>query len=294
MKTPSVLRSPLAQACALAAMFVASPVQAAGPKAYQFTADGTNTSGDTLTIDHPALNGKSKFKPIVTQNFVGVYNPHPIGVSYDAANGRWRIENEDNAAIPLGSGFNVLIAPAKQTSCTPANTFANRTFFQLQKNKPAGRFLVTHMINPVSGIPGTNCEQYVGTWFSPVTTPATPYSGRWTVYTEDETSLGTVAFNIADVTKRNAGGAPASFVFTAGAADTVANQAVITDPLTDGNPDAVVFATHVFINGTSPTFLDKPLGVWYNGAKWTVFTQDVSIMPDDVSFVVAVIPTATP
>ncbi len=294
MKTPSLLRLPgLSIACALAALF-AAPAQAAGPKAFQFTADGTNTSGDTMTIDHPTFNGKWKLKPVITQYWTGTYNPHPVGVSYNATTNRWQIENEDGAAVPAGANFNVLLAPgAKQTLCTPANTFSNVNFFQLQKNRPAGLFHITHMVNPVKNIPGTNFTGYAGTWFIEPFTPATPYSGRWTVFTENGDPFGTLAFNIADVTKLKVAKQPASFVFTTDAGNVGGHIATITNPLTDAKPDAVVFATHLY-NNDSPTYVDKPLGVWYDGANWTIFAQDFSAMPLDAAFVVTVIPAATP
>ncbi len=294
MKTPSFLRlSGLSIACALVALFTA-PAQAAGPKAYQFTADGSNTTGDTMVIDHPTFNGKWKLKPVITQYWTGTYNAHPVGVSYNAGTGRWQIENEDGAAMPAGANFNVLLAPgAKQTLCTPANTFENITFFNFQKNRPEALFQITHMVNPVRGIPGTNFTDYAGVWFFPPSSPATPYSGKWTVYTENSDEFGTVAFNLADVTKLKVAKQPVSFVFTTDAGNTGGHIATITNPLTDAKPDAVVFVTHLY-TGASPTYVDEPLGVWYDGANWNIFAQDFSAMPLNAAFVVTVIPTATP
>lgn len=55
---------------------------------------------DALTyIDSPALNGNPSLILQVTQN----YNPHAIGVWYDASVGAWAIYNEDHTPPSLGS-----------------------------------------------------------------------------------------------------------------------------------------------------------------------------------------------
>jgi len=72
----------------------------------------TNISGNVTTIDHPLCNGDPNAMLIVTPNWNpggsgGVYNNHPIGVYYFSS--RWAIFNQDLAAIPTNSAFNVMV-----------------------------------------------------------------------------------------------------------------------------------------------------------------------------------------
>ncbi len=76
-------------------------------------AQAANTSGNTSTLDHVALNNTSSALPVVTQRFNpnSVYNNSSLGVWYDGS--RWRIFNQNDGAaapgIPLGAAFSVLI-----------------------------------------------------------------------------------------------------------------------------------------------------------------------------------------
>jgi len=65
-------------------------------------------------IDQPTLNNQPDALAFVTQDWnppegTTVYNDHVVGVYY--ASGRWRIFNEDFAAMPSGAAFNVMAAP---------------------------------------------------------------------------------------------------------------------------------------------------------------------------------------
>lgn len=51
------------------------------------------------------------------------------------------------------------------------------------------------------------------------------------------------------------------------------------------NPTDLLVVTPVF----SGTYLNKPIGVWWNGTNWTIFTQDSSPMPVGVTFNVMVV-----
>lgn len=71
-----------------------------------------NITGSYTEIDHPLTNNAPGAMLIVTPNYnppnvTGGYNDHPIGVSY--FNNKWRIFNQDSAAMPVGVAFNVLI-----------------------------------------------------------------------------------------------------------------------------------------------------------------------------------------
>lgn len=283
-------------ALAAITLFTAAPVQAAGPKAFQFTASGANTSGSATTLDHPALNGKRNLKPVLTQYWIGVYNPHPVGLRYNDATARWQAVNEDGVAVPLGSAFNVLLAPGtKQVSTTPTNTYRDVMFFQTQKGNPAGRFLSTHFINPVAGLPQTLNTRQHSLFFIPGSPTGSVNQGRWSLFTEDGDDFHVAAFNVADVTKLKAGGVPITFTHTTSGGNTGGHITTITNPLTDGNPNAVVFVEHIYISGVSATYLDEEVAVYYSAGKWRIFNQETANnMPLNCAFVVTVVPAATP
>ncbi len=57
------------------------------------------------TIDRAGLNNNINKILMVTQHWIGTYNPHPIGVVYGFGN--WNVLNLDVADIPANSQFNV-------------------------------------------------------------------------------------------------------------------------------------------------------------------------------------------
>ena len=90
-----------------------APKNDTGPSnQFSHVATSSNTSGHATTLSHPALNGNGMARIIVTPNFNpggvgGVGNIHPIGVRYTGS--QWEIFNQDLGAMPLGTGFNVVI-----------------------------------------------------------------------------------------------------------------------------------------------------------------------------------------
>ena len=288
MKTLSLLQAALRGgiAAAIVTLLPTAPLEAAGPKAFQFLTSGANTSGGTITLDHPAINGKSKLNLIAMHSFNANYNNHPIGLRYNATLARWQLRNEDGAAFSLGETYNLLLAPgAKRFAVSPFTTSDYIAYFPtLAKNKPNNLLLATHLINSGNGYSGVTLTDAFSTYNE---------NGIWSIYNDNFAPAKAVAFNIVDVTKLKAGGVPVSFLFTASGANIVANQGVIDNPLTNNKPNAVVFARHVW-TVASPTYLTKEVGVWYDGTRWTIFTEDTSPMPENTAFAVTVIPQATP
>jgi hypothetical protein len=272
---------------ALFGLTMAAPTaQAAGPKAFKFTTSGANTSGSTLTLDHPAINGKPKLNLIAIHNFNSLFNNHAIGLQYNSTLGRWQIQNEDNAALPLGETFNVLFAPgAKRVAASPFTTDHYIAYFPtIAHNKPNNLLLANHLISTGNGFSGVRMPDTFSTYY---------WDGNWSIYTDNGNPIRAVAFTIADVTKLKVAGTPVSFVVTSTGANIVSNRVLINNPLTTGKPNAVVFARHIYSNA-SPTYLTKEVGVWYNGSTWSIYTEDETAMPLNEAFVVTVIPTATP
>lgn len=74
-----------------------------------------NISANSTYLDNPLANGNQSAILYVAQNWnpeggEGTYNDHPVGVWYDANRQKWAIFNQDRAAIPDGSAFNVLVS----------------------------------------------------------------------------------------------------------------------------------------------------------------------------------------
>jgi hypothetical protein len=84
--------------------------QSRRPLFFHTTAPG-NIAGHVSTLDHPLLNGNPNAAVFVMHQFVPgatVLNPHPLGIWYDTGFARWRLFNEDAAAMPSGLRVAVL------------------------------------------------------------------------------------------------------------------------------------------------------------------------------------------
>jgi hypothetical protein len=83
--------------------------QANDQDVFVHTATPANSTSYSTTIDNSHSNNQSSAILLVTPNWnpSGVYDNHPIGVWYH--NGKWAIFNEDQAAIPDGASFNVVV-----------------------------------------------------------------------------------------------------------------------------------------------------------------------------------------
>jgi hypothetical protein len=83
------------------------------------------------------------------------------------------------------------------------------------------------------------------------------------------------------------------FVHEATAGNISGNYTLITHPLLDSNPDALVFVTQNWNpSGVGGTYNDQNIGVWYSNTadKWAIFNQDtISSMPVGASFNVLVL-----
>jgi hypothetical protein len=82
-----------------------------------------------------------------------------------------------------------------------------------------------------------------------------------------------------------------AFVHRAAATNTVGNQTLLSNPLSDGDPNALVFITH---NGTADTnsvtkYNITPVGVYYTGSRWAIFNEDGTTMGHGRAFNVLII-----
>ena len=247
-----------------------------------------------MTLDHPSFNGNSKHRLIVTQYSTGVSNPHAVGVKYNHLAKKWQIFNEDAENLPADTNFNVMIAPAaKPISVIPSTVDSGLAFFPIQKGNAAAKLLTTHMSNPVPVLAGVAQPNNIGLFFIPPGSRAAVSSGRWSIFQEGGDSHVATVHNVLDVTNLKVANSAISFRHTAAAANTIDGETVITSPLTDEKPGAVLFVQHVF-TAAAPKNVDETLGVRYADGKWRIFTQDGDDLPVTSEFVVAAFPAVTP
>jgi hypothetical protein len=92
-------------------------VQKSGKSVFTATANSTNISGNGFTLSKSSTVGKGAALLQVTQNYtpgghqVPSVNAHSAGVVYGSGqNGNlWDIQNLDNAAMPSGAAYNVMV-----------------------------------------------------------------------------------------------------------------------------------------------------------------------------------------
>jgi hypothetical protein len=243
------------------------------------TAD--NTAGIYTFIDHPLLNNNPSAVIIATPNWnpgggSGVYNDHPIAAVYFSP--KWLIVNQDIASMPAYAAFNVLVPKAGPNAfvhtATAGNTFHNYTLIDdpLTNGKPNAKILVTPR--------DTTNSHPIGVWYN---------GTKWGIFNQDLANMPTgTFFNVFVIPETYAGG----FVHQATAANISGNYTVIDHPLTNGNPNAIVFVTPNWNPGNvGGTYNNHNIGIWYSSSqqKWAIFNQDLAAMPVNAAFNVLVL-----
>jgi hypothetical protein len=161
------------------------------------------------------------------------------------------------------------------------NIISNWTLIDnpLINGDPNAIIFVTQNWNP-GGEGDVYNDKSIGVWYDDV-------FEQWAVFNQDESPMPEgAAFNVlipdADLSV---------FVHTASVANIAGNWTDIDHPLTNNNPDALVFVTQNWNPGNvGGTYNDHPIGVWYNNLtdKWSIFNQDIANMPSGAAFNVLV------
>jgi hypothetical protein len=253
-----------------------------GSNAFIHTAAAANTGGNSTVIDNSLTNGQPYKLLLVTANYTAgpQYNPHPINVYYNNF-GQWTIGNQNGAAMPVGVAFNVLVLEAGANAfvhrATAANTGGHITDIvnPLTNNRPNRFVFITQNWNP-GGSGGTYNPRHVGVYY---------YDGLVRIFNQNLANMpANAAFNVY-VPTPEAG----AFVHRAVAANIIDNSTFIDNPLTNGNPHALLFVTANWNpNGAGGTYNNHPIGVYYWNGKWEVFNQSQSAMPINAAFNVLV------
>jgi hypothetical protein len=89
------------------------------------------------------------------------------------------------------------------------------------------------------------------------------------------------------VTGAGVGTSTPVFIHKATTTNTSAHVTTISNPYTDGQPNAILIVTHNWSQDNM--YETHPVGVWYNGSQWTIFHEDMVAMPVGRTFNVMVI-----
>lgn len=89
-----------------------------GPTAFVHTALPTTLNINWTELDHPYTNNNLSALVFATQNWnpsggSGIYNDHNIGVWYNFNTRRWAVFNQDQADMPDGASFNLIVSERK-------------------------------------------------------------------------------------------------------------------------------------------------------------------------------------
>lgn len=138
-------------------------VQKPTSQVFTATATASNTTANGMTISSSVINGKGNALLQVTQSMPSglgsILNAHPIGVVYGlgSSGNLWDIQNVDNATMPIGAKFNVLVGAkpsnggkAVLLTGTSSNTFGSDTFISNSETtgNPNAVIFVTQNADP--------------------------------------------------------------------------------------------------------------------------------------------------
>lgn len=281
-----------APALALALAGALWPAAASAQTGFVHVADSGNTFLHVTQLDHPAVNGNPSARLIVTPHWnpdsapLGVDNPHPIGVFYSSSSGRWSILNEDIATLPLGAGFNVLVAPPSRSfvhEATSANTVASTTFllgYQLLPLQMSTRFFVTHNRTPDGQSSGPLVEHPLRSNFSFLSGEP-----RWSIeVTLSETMPLGAEFNVYNPA---AASDFHTFIHSTRPSNIDGEITELSHPALDGNPDALVWV-HERIAFGPAEYNVHPIAVAYNvfDQVWVILNTDATPYDLNVRYVV--------
>lgn len=253
-----------------------------GPNVFVHEATAENTSTLLTQIDHPLTNNNPDAMLFITQNWnpgggAGIYNIHPVGVNYqDGSTQKWTINLPPLDPFPLGAAFNVIVLDPNPNTfvhdATAGNIAFNSTYIDhpLANNNPNALLLFTNK-GYYSYINNVN-----GAWYNST-------RGQWAIFTQNigNMSVGR-SFNVTVLVTE-----PAFFVHKATATNILSNHTYIDHPLTNGNPNAIVFITQNWNpGGVGGAYNDHPIGVGYStvAGKWAIFNQDLAAMPTGAAF----------
>lgn len=194
----------------------------------------------------------------------------------------WAVFNQDLVEIPDATRFNVLLPGHSSVNwvheAEPGNSFGNVTLLDhpATTGKPNAVVFATQNATPL-GLVGMTNDASIGVWYTGL---------EWSVFNQNFATLPVgSAYNILVCNAED----DAVFVHTATPSNITSNWTEIDNPLTNGNPEARLTVTQNWNpGGIGGVYNDHAIGVWYTGARWAIFNQDLAPMTDGASFNVLV------
>lgn len=222
---------------------------------------------DDYTLLNSAEIGNSPTDRLIFNHVWGLpdgshaaYMPHSNGLWFTGA--EWSIYDETTAAMDTNLAYNVLNAKQNGTSflhtVTSLNLVLNRSLIDhpLLNGHPEAIFFISKTWE--NGVYDT---AHVGIWYDISST-------KWTIYNEDNTQ--TLELNSTyNIFIPNSG--PSCFKHEAISTSYITS---LDNPFLNGNPDARIFVVHDFTtNALTEGYIKDEIGVWYDGAYWTIFSE---------------------
>lgn len=78
------------------------------------------------------------------------------------------------------------------------------------------------------------------------------------------------------------------FIHVATTSNSTSNWTTIDNQYTNNNPEAKIFITHNYKGSGTGIYNNHASGLWYNGTKWTIFSEDITTIPENSSYNVLV------
>lgn len=243
------------------------------------TATSANSSGEYTLLDHPLLNGNPNAKLLISHvwNPPGeepVYNNKVTGVYYSSSTeNRWIIYNEDDSEMVAGVSYFVYVADtnailhiATEENQGEASSYSVVDFPAINSNPNAIAVMTNNYY--------TSWNPYnYGFWFD---------GNNWIIYKENDDAIAIGSSYFVATT----GGGAVGYRHQADDSNIVLSTTTIDHPLLNGNPNAKFVCSHNWgqSDASSNVVLDKVLGTYYNGEKWTIYLEDLSSMPVGATF----------
>jgi hypothetical protein len=225
-------------------------------------------SSSVSVMSHPALDGRPDAHPLVTHNWnppahPGVYVDHPISVQYDGS--QWLLVNDAGLPLPTHAAFNVFLpgTPPRGHLSTGSNTLDDVSMID-DPELDADLFLLAAHERGGYGagsaqplLPRFGLARADGRW-NIVGNASLPTPRGYTLYAQPHSAN--------------------AFVHTTAAGNIVSNWSVIDHPALNGRRCARLQVTPR-MDAIAPP---GRLGVWYDGARWAIYHENIAAMPAGV------------
>lgn len=248
---------------------------------FQHTARPNNITSNWTIITNPATDGKPNARLLVTQILIdtagNTYNNHEIGVWYNGS--KWGIFNQDLATMPNGASFNVMVLDEQSSILHKATTdnilsATTKIDHPYLNNNPNALIYITQNWNPGGGS-GVYNSKKVGVYY---------YGNNWSIFNEDFSAMTPNTYYNVYI------GSP-YFVHKSDSTNISGDLTTFDNPIINTDSSARIFVMHNWNPyGTGTSVFNKTLGVYHNGSEWGIYTEDATVIPQNIYYNVAIAP----